>query len=130
MTPLPKRPPSWERCARSGIGGRARRRRLDLLVVRSYDPPVPEPIAVHLSMPDGRLLPVDALLAAHESVLRTEGRKALEYGGSQGFEGLRAWLAADYNSRESVPTEARSIVLTSGASGGLSDLCDAVLTPG
>jgi len=88
------------------------------------------PIGIHLSMPDGRLLPINELLAAHESVLRTEGRRALEYGGSQGFEGLRDWLASDYNSRESAPADSRCIVLTSGASGGLNDLCDALITPG
>jgi DNA-binding transcriptional MocR family regulator len=89
-----------------------------------------EPIGIHLSMPDGRRLPVDELAAARERVFRTEGRKALEYGGNQGFEGLRDWLAFDYRSRESAPAEAGCILLTSGASGGLSDLCHALLTPG
>ncbi len=88
------------------------------------------PIGIHLSMPDGLLLPINELLAAHENVLRTEGRKALEYGGSQGFEGLREWLAAGYNTKESAHADARSIVLTSGAAGGLHDLCDALITPG
>jgi 2-aminoadipate transaminase len=81
-------------------------------------------------MPDGESLPIDELSAAHESVLRTEGRRALEYGGGQGFEGLRDWLASDCRSRESASADAKRIVLTSGASGGLSDLCDALVTPG
>jgi hypothetical protein len=37
----------------------------------------PTTIGVHLSMPDGLRLPVDELIAAHERVLRTEGRGAL-----------------------------------------------------
>src|SRR5262249_47576734 len=79
-------------------------------------------IRIHRSMPDRLGLPIDDLMAAHERVLRDEGRGALEYGGSQGDEGLREWLASDYGSRESEPVDARSLVLTSGASGGLRDL--------
>src|SRR5262250_205741 len=88
------------------------------------------PIGVHLSMPDALRLPIDDLIAAHERVLRAEGRRALEYGGNQGYEGLREWLASDYRSKESAPVAAQSIVLTSGASGGLKDLCDALISPG
>src|SRR5262249_25817015 len=79
----------------------------------------PAPIGVHLSMPDGLRLPIDDLIAAHDRVLRTEGRNALEYGGNQGYEGLREWIAADHSSKEAVPVGAQSIALTSGASGGL-----------
>lgn len=90
----------------------------------------PPPIGIHLSMPDGIRLPIDELIEAHELVLRTEGRAALEYGGNQGYEGLREWLASDYSSKESWPVAARKIVLTSGASGGLKDLCGALTNPG
>src|SRR5262249_15299233 len=90
----------------------------------------PAPIGVHLSMPDGLRLPIDDLIAAHDRVLRTTGRSALEYGGSQGYEGLREWIAADHSSKESVPVGAQSIVLTSGASGGLKDLCDTLIDAG
>ncbi len=88
------------------------------------------PIGIHLSMPDGQRLPIDELISTHERVLRTEGRNALEYGGNQGFEGLRQWLAADYSVKESAPVGAERIVLTSGASGGLKNLCDALIDPG
>src|SRR5262245_19777844 len=74
------------------------------------------PIGAHLSMPDGLRLPIDDLMAAHDRVLRTDERSALEYGGNQGYEGLREWIAADRSSNESVPVGARNIVLTSGAS--------------
>src|SRR5262249_55701049 len=81
-------------------------------------------------MPDGLRLPIDELIAMHERVLRAEGRRALEYGGNQGYEGLREWLASDYRSKGSAPVAAQSIVLTSGASGGLKDLCDALINLG
>ena len=41
--------------------------------------PKVEPIEIHLSMPDEALLPIQELIAAHERVLRTDGRRALEY---------------------------------------------------
>src|SRR5262249_62120657 len=81
-------------------------------------------------MPDGLRLPVDELLAAHERVLRADGRAALEYGGNQGHEGLREWLASDYRARETAPVAAQDIGLTSGGSGGLKGLCDALIHPG
>src|SRR5215471_8758181 len=83
-----------------------------------------------MSMPDGQHWPIDALVAAYEGVLRAETRGALEYGGSQGFAGLREWLASDYSATESVPVTAQNIVLTSGGAGGLKDLCDAWIEPG
>src|SRR5262245_54174524 len=95
----------------------------DLLIeIETNDADCPTPISIHLSMPDGLRLPIDELIAMHERVLRAEGRRALEYGGNQGYEGLREWLASDYRSKESAPVAAQSIVLTSGASGGLKDL--------
>jgi len=98
--------------------------------IETNDAHCPTPIGIHLSMPDGLRLPIDELIAMHERVLRAEGRRALEYGGNQGYEGLREWLASDYRSKESAPVAAQSIVLTSGASGGLKDLCDALINPG
>jgi DNA-binding transcriptional MocR family regulator len=89
-----------------------------------------EPIEIHLSMPDGVLLPIDDLIAAHERVLRTEGRRALEYGGRQGDRGLREWLANDYRRREATPVSADNVVLTPGASGALASLCDVCIDPG
>src|SRR5215510_12923903 len=78
-------------------------------------PPKVEPIEIHLSMPDGGLLPIDDLLAAHERVLRADGRRALEYGGRQGDQGLREWLAHDYAREEATPVAAENLVLTPGA---------------
>jgi DNA-binding transcriptional MocR family regulator len=89
-----------------------------------------EPIEIHLSMPDGVLLPIDDLSAAHERVLRTEGRRALEYGGRQGDQGLREWLASDYGRKESTRLAAENIVLTPGASGALESICDVCIDPG
>jgi DNA-binding transcriptional MocR family regulator len=92
--------------------------------------PKVEPIEIHLSMPDGALLPIDDLLAAHERVLRADGRRALEYGGRQGDEGLREWLANDYGRRQATPVSADRIVLTPGASGALASICEVCIDPG
>src|SRR5262245_541496 len=98
--------------------------------LETNDAHCPTPIGIHLTMPDGLRLPIDELIAMHERTLRAEGLGAAEYGGNQGYEGLREWLASDYRSKESAPVAAQSIVLTSGASGGLKDLCDALINPG
>src|SRR5262249_27096204 len=115
------------RCARIDGGGGGRSVQSFLGVQRDVGP---APIGVHLSMPDGLRLPIDDLIAAHDRVLRTGGRSALEYGGNQGYLGLREWIAADHSAKESVPVGARGIVLTSGASGGLKDLCAALIDAG
>src|SRR5262249_53966369 len=75
--------------------------------------PTPEvkPIEIHLSMPDGALLPIGDLSTAYERVLRTDGRRALEYGGNQGDLGLREWLANDFGRKESTLLAAENIVL-------------------
>src|SRR5262249_3524677 len=69
-------------------------------------------------------------IAAHERVLRTDGRDALEYGGNQGYEGLREWLASHYPLKEAAAGAAPSIGLTPWASGGVKGLCDALINPG
>jgi len=89
-----------------------------------------EPIEIHLSMPDGALLPIADLIAAHERVLRTDGRRALEYGRRQGDQGLRDWLANRCGPEEATPVTAENIVLTPGASGALASICEVCIDPG
>jgi hypothetical protein len=43
--------------------------------LKDWQGPRPFLIEIHLSMPDGIVLPIDDLSAAHERVLRTEGRR-------------------------------------------------------
>jgi len=45
------------------------------------------------------------------------------------YQSCSPHITADYRSKELAAVAAQSIVLTSGASGGLKDLCDALITP-
>jgi 2-aminoadipate transaminase len=81
-------------------------------------------------IPDPPSLPIDDLIACNETVLRREGEFALQYGGPQGFDGLRAWLADDVNRREGLRLGPENFVLTTGSSGALENLCEALLDPG
>lgn len=89
-----------------------------------------DPIMLTVSNPDSDSQPIDELLACNERVLRSQGVSALMYGGSQGYPGLRDWLAHDANRRERLALTADNFVLTCGASGALENLCEALLDPG
>jgi DNA-binding transcriptional MocR family regulator len=89
-----------------------------------------EPIMLAGGIPDPPTLPIDDLIASNERVLRREGTFALEYGGPQGYPGLRDWLAHDVNRREGLDLTGDNFVITCGSSGALENLCEALLDPG
>lgn len=93
-------------------------------------PPPVEPIMLTGGIPDPVSLPVDALIASNERVLRREGVDALQYGGPQGPEGLRDWLARDINRREGLDLDATNFVLTCGSAGALENVAETFLDPG
>ena len=98
--------------------------------MRPLPPDGVAPIMLAGGIPDPHSLPIDDLIACNETVLRREGEFALQYGGPQGFDGLRAWLAEDVNRREGLSLGAQHFVLTAGSSGALENLCEALLDPG
>jgi len=98
--------------------------------MRPEPPPGVEPIQLTGGIPDPASLPIDDLIASNERVLRREGVFALQYGGPQGYPGLREWLAHDVNRREGLDLGPENFVLTTGSSGALENLCEALLDPG
>ena len=88
------------------------------------------PIILGGGIPDAPTLPIDHLIACNETVLRREGEFALQYGGPQGFAGLRDWLARDVNRREGLSLGEEHFVLTCGSAGALENVCEALLDPG
>jgi 2-aminoadipate transaminase len=98
--------------------------------VRPEPPNAVPPIMLTGGIPDPDSLPIDDLIACNERVLRREGMFALQYGGPQGYPGLREWLANDINRREGLDLRAENFVLTCGSSGGLENLVEALLDPG
>jgi len=97
-------------------------------------PPLPEPAVAPIMLtggiPDPDSLPIDDLIACNERVLRREATFALQYGGPQGYPGLREWLARDANRREGLGVGPENFVLTCGSAGGLENLCETFLDPG
>jgi DNA-binding transcriptional MocR family regulator len=98
--------------------------------MNTLPPPPVEPIMLTGGIPDPASLPFDALIKANETVLRREGTFALQYGGPQGYDGLRQWLADDINRREGLNLTAANFVLTCGSAGAFHDLLTAFVDPG
>jgi 2-aminoadipate transaminase len=97
---------------------------------RQLPPPTVEPIMLTGGIPDAGSLPIDDLIECNDRVLRREGSFALQYGGVQGYPGLREWLAADFNRREDMGVGPENFVIVCGAAGGLGDICETFLDPG
>ena len=81
-------------------------------------------------VPDPVCLPIADLIVASESVLRNEGADALQYGGAQGFIGLRAWLADHWSKIDRLPLGPENFELTSGSAHALVHVCESFLDPG
>jgi DNA-binding transcriptional MocR family regulator len=99
-------------------------------VARTQEPPPVPPIMFTGGIPDPDTLPIDQLTAASERVLRREGPEALRYGGHQGHEGLRAWLAGYYGRQEGLSLTPDNFTMTNGVSGAILNVCETFLDEG
>ena len=88
------------------------------------------PIAFTGGIPDPVCLPIDDLVTATEQVLREEGAVALQYGGAQGFRGLREWLADHWSKLDRMPLTAENYAITNGSAHALENVCETFLNPG
>jgi len=96
---------------------------------RQEPPPVP-PIQLTGGIPDPDSLPIEELIECSNAVLRREGPDALRYGGHQGYEGLREWLAGHYAARDGLSLTANNFTMTNGVSGAMINVCDTFLDEG
>ena len=92
-------------------------------------PPVP-PIALTGGIPDPDSLPIDELTEVSRRVLAREGRLALQYGGPQGFLGLREWVAGRLSALDGVPLGPENVAVTNGSAGALANVCETLLDEG
>ncbi|MCK9486412.1 MAG: PLP-dependent aminotransferase family protein [Dehalococcoidia bacterium] len=85
----------------------------------------PLPYDLNAGVPDRATLPADALLEAARRALAEDAAAALTYGGQQGYEPLRAWIAGR-ESRDArdgaAPVTAAHVTLTSGSAHGLDNI--------
>ena len=82
------------------------------------------------AFPTPSYLPIDGLATASERVLREEGSLALQYGGAQGYQGLRDWLADHWTKIDGVPLNHMNYTLTNGSAHALENVCNTFLREG
>ena len=98
-----------------------------------WTPPAPAgiaPVQMTGGIPDPDTLPGKALLAAMERVLSTAQPEALRYGGTEGYEPLRALLAERWSRIDGLPQTARNFTLTNGSAGAIDLICSTFIEPG
>ena len=90
------------------------------------------PITLGGGIPDPTTLPRQALAAAMARAIDTEELDdgPLRYGGPEGFEPLRAELAARYTRDRGFAVGAEYFLLTNGSAGAIDQICSAFITPG
>ncbi len=77
---------------------------------------------LNAGVPDRDSLPADELAAATTAVLKDDAAAALTYGGQQGYEPLRAWIAARAADLSGVALGPEHVTLTSGSAHGLQNV--------
>jgi 2-aminoadipate transaminase len=79
--------------------------------------------------PDPRIFPVDEFASA-SSVLKENGSDVLQYGPTDGYEPLKAFIAEWMAPRMGRVTGADEILITSGSQQGMDLLCASLVNPG
>lgn len=85
----------------------------------------PEVISFAVGLPAPSTFPVERMSAAFASVLKSQGKVALQYGPSDGYAPLREWIA-DSLSTDAVQICPQQVIMVSGSQQGL-DLLGKVL---
>jgi len=85
---------------------------------------------LNAGVPDRPSLPAAELAAATAAVLADDPAGALTYGGQQGYEPLRSWIAARASAESNVPLDAGNVTLTSGSAHGLQNVALTFLADG
>jgi 2-aminoadipate transaminase len=75
----------------------------------------PEIISFAGGLPAPELFPVDAVRAAADRVLSTNGAEALQYGASEGFMPLREWVSHEMTQRGVAVTKPAEVLITTGS---------------
>jgi 2-aminoadipate transaminase len=70
-------------------------------------------------LPNPKFFPNEHLAAAADSVLRRDSASVLQYAVSEGYPGLREWIAARYRTRFGIEIPLDEIIITSGSQQGL-----------
>jgi DNA-binding transcriptional MocR family regulator len=90
----------------------------------------PLPYDLNAGVPDPDSLPVEAIAAALERVLRADPAGALTYGGAQGYEPLRAWIADRESEASGLALGPEHVTLCSGSAHAIDNIAATFLGPG
>jgi len=82
----------------------------------------PLPYDLNAGVPDRESLPWSELAAAASRALESDPGGALTYGGTLGYEPLRAWLAARYTAETRLALTAAWLTLTSGSAHAIDNI--------
>lgn len=89
----------------------------------------PDVISFAGGLPAEELFPVEEMKQAMDETLALRGRAALQYGTTEGFAGLRAWIA-ERMSRHGRFVAPEDLIVTSGSQQGLDLVARVLLDPG
>ena len=90
---------------------------------------LPEVLSFAGGLPAPEAFPVEALARAHAHVLAHDGASALQYGATEGFGPLRAWIAERMTKR-GLPARAENVLVTAGSQQGIDLVAKALIDPG
>lgn len=90
----------------------------------------PSVISFAGGLPNRDLFPVEALKAATIKVFDNAGRDALQYTNSEGYAGLREWIAQRYRSQQGLDIAVDNILITTGSQQGLDLLGKTLINQG
>lgn len=82
----------------------------------------PLPYDLNAGVPDRATLPASGLLEAMRRALDEDAAGALTYGGQQGYEPLRAWIAARESQEGGLDVTSAQVTLTSGSAHGIDNI--------
>ncbi len=85
---------------------------------------------LNAGVPDRASLPARQLAAAATAVLEEDPGAALTYGGQQGYEPLRAWIARTEGAKAGLAIGSEAVTLTSGSAHGLQNIALTFLAVG
>jgi 2-aminoadipate transaminase len=90
----------------------------------------PEIISLAGGMPDGRFFPIDRVIEASTFALREYGKKALQYGSTEGIKKLRV-LLMDRMEKEGVnDIDLENVIISTASQQGLSLVAQVFVNPG
>lgn len=90
----------------------------------------PEIISFAGGLPAPKGFPVDAINTAFDNVLRQNGRSALQYGPTEGYAPLRAWVAQDLARVGANDVSPEEVLIVSGSQQALDMLGKLFIDPG